>query len=48
MEKGWKDRSRLSRCCREAGFVHVALDCDGYRRGAMNESLSVHNHTRSV
>jgi uncharacterized protein len=40
--KAWKNRSAISRACRKAGFVFVALDTDGYRTGAMNEALNLH------
>jgi pyridinium-3,5-biscarboxylic acid mononucleotide sulfurtransferase len=32
---------RMSAAVRAAGFTYVALDCDGYRSGAMNEILPV-------
>lgn len=31
-------RERVIRCVKEAGFVHVAVDLQGYRTGALNES----------
>jgi len=30
-------RNEVSRLVREAGFVYVAIDTQGYRTGAMNE-----------
>ena len=35
----WEKRSVISRACRKAGFVFVAIDTEGYRTGAMNEAL---------
>jgi uncharacterized protein len=32
-------RDRLLAACRQAGFLHVALDLAGYRQGAMNAAL---------
>jgi uncharacterized protein len=37
--KGWRERKALSGACREAGFVFVSMDLDGYRTGAMNEVI---------
>lgn len=39
LDKGWRERGAISRACKEAGFVYVSLDLDGYRTGAMNEVL---------
>ncbi|MCK9459767.1 MAG: ATP-dependent sacrificial sulfur transferase LarE [Proteobacteria bacterium] len=33
-------RERIRRALREAGFLYVALDLDGYRSGAMDEALT--------
>jgi uncharacterized protein len=33
-------RERVCRALREAGFLYVALDLDGYRSGAMDEALT--------
>lgn len=41
LERAWHQRARLSALCKESGFSWVALDCDGYRMGAMNEVLGV-------
>ncbi len=32
-------RDRVVRCVREAGFTYVAVDLQGYRSGAMNETI---------
>ncbi len=39
---------RMSAAVRAAGFAYVALDCDGYRSGSMNEILPVEVLTRAV
>jgi uncharacterized protein len=39
---------RMSAAVRNAGFNYVALDCDGYRSGSMNEILPVEALTRAV
>ncbi|MDD5673401.1 MAG: ATP-dependent sacrificial sulfur transferase LarE [Chitinivibrionales bacterium] len=39
MEQGWKSREQILTACKSAGFTFVALDLQGYRTGAMNESL---------
>ena len=36
----------MSAAVRAAGFNYVALDCDGYRSGSMNEILPVEVLTR--
>lgn len=41
IDRGWKDRSVLESACKKAGFTFVAIDCKGYRTGAMNESLEI-------
>jgi len=41
-------RERLRRALREAGFLYVALDLDGYRSGAMDESLTEAERRRAV
>ncbi len=46
MDKGWSMRETISRCCREAGFHYAAIDCSGYRRGAMNETLASQSTTK--
>ena len=33
-------RSRIARVARDAGFLYVAVDLEGYRTGSMNETLS--------
>jgi uncharacterized protein len=40
MEKGWKNRSSLISECKKSGFIYISMDLEGYRTGAMNESLS--------
>jgi pyridinium-3,5-biscarboxylic acid mononucleotide sulfurtransferase len=37
--QGWQRRQEISRACKDAGFIFVALDLEGYRMGAMNEAL---------
>lgn len=39
---------RMSAAVRGAGFNYVAVDCDGYRSGSMNEILPVEVLTRSI
>jgi len=39
LDKAWKERARIGRACRKAGFVFVSMDTYGYRTGAMNEAL---------
>ena len=39
LEEAWKKRTAISKACKKAGFVFVAIDADGYRTGAMNEAL---------
>jgi pyridinium-3,5-biscarboxylic acid mononucleotide sulfurtransferase len=39
---------RMSAAVRAAGFNYVALDCDGYRSGSMNEILPVEVLTRAA
>jgi uncharacterized protein len=39
MEQGWKSRESILAACKGAGFTFVALDLQGYRTGAMNETL---------
>jgi pyridinium-3,5-biscarboxylic acid mononucleotide sulfurtransferase len=38
----------MSGAVKAAGFHYVALDCDGYRSGSMNEILPVEVLTRSA
>jgi uncharacterized protein len=38
---------RISTAVRKAGFQYVAIDCDGYRSGSMNEVLPVEVLLRS-
>lgn len=40
MDRAWAMRTELSALCKEAGFVFVSMDLDGYRTGAMNEALT--------
>jgi uncharacterized protein len=40
LESGWKKRTALQNACKSAGFIFVAIDTQGYRTGAMNESLN--------
>ena len=37
----WDKRAEISKACKEAGFVYAAMDLEGYRTGAMNETLAV-------
>ncbi len=39
MDKAWQTREKLQEICKEAGYVYVAIDTQGYRTGAMNEVL---------
>lgn len=39
LQRGWTMKDSVDRCCREAGFIFVAIDTRGYRTGAMNEAL---------
>ena len=39
---------KMSAAVRAAGFNYVALDCDGYRSGSMNEILPVEVLTRDA
>lgn len=39
LDNAWNKRAEISAVCKKAGFVFVAIDVDGYRTGAMNESL---------
>ncbi len=39
MPRAFDQREALARLCRQAGFVHCALDLIGYRCGSMNEAL---------
>jgi pyridinium-3,5-biscarboxylic acid mononucleotide sulfurtransferase len=38
----------MSAAVRAAGFNYVAVDCDGYRSGSMNEILPVEVLTRAA
>lgn len=40
LEKGWMLREELLRGCRNAGFLAVALDLEGFRSGSLNAALS--------
>lgn len=37
MDVVFRKRDKIVRVCKEAGFVYVSLDLEGYRSGAMNE-----------
>jgi uncharacterized protein len=39
MDAGWARRSTIQEACKKAGFTFVAIDTQGYRTGAMNETL---------
>lgn len=39
LDKAWQVRESLYGICRDAGYVYVAIDLEGYRTGAMNEVL---------
>jgi pyridinium-3,5-biscarboxylic acid mononucleotide sulfurtransferase len=41
IEGAWKKRDEISTICKQAGFVFVAIDVDGYRTGAMNEAIGI-------
>lgn len=40
MDRAWDERESVAQAIRSAGFTWVAQDLDGYRMGAMNETLS--------
>lgn len=40
IEKAWLQRANIQAACRQAGFIYVAIDTEGYRMGAMNEVFS--------
>jgi uncharacterized protein len=40
IEKGWREREAITAACKKAGFTYVSIDTQGYRMGAMNESLA--------
>ncbi len=40
IERAWERRSEIADALREAGYTFAAADLDGYRTGAMNETLS--------
>lgn len=40
MDRAWECRDVLTKICRNAGFVYVAIDLTGYRTGSMNEALT--------
>ena len=40
LDKAWADRGRITAICKNAGYIYVAIDTQGYRTGAMNEALS--------
>ena len=39
IEIGWQKRSLIQAACKNAGFIFVAIDTQGYRTGAMNEVI---------
>ena len=39
MNQAWTQREEVEKVCKAAGFVYVAIDTQGYRTGAMNETL---------
>lgn len=41
MELAWSIREKLASICKKAGFTFAAIDCSGYRTGAMNEALNI-------
>jgi uncharacterized protein len=43
LNSAWEKRVEISAACKKAGFVYVAVDLDGYRTGAMNETLKEPN-----
>ncbi len=40
LDRGWIERERIAKACKNAGFAFVALDTRGYRTGALNEPLA--------
>jgi uncharacterized protein len=40
-------REQVVRFLKEAGFIYVTLDLQGYRTGAMNENLGVREEKKS-
>ena len=39
IETGWAKRKLIQTVCKRAGFMYVAIDTEGYRKGAMDEAL---------
>jgi len=39
IETGWAKRKLIRTVCKRAGFIYVAIDTEGYRKGAMDEAL---------
>lgn len=39
IEAGWAKRELIRTACKRAGFIYVAIDTEGYRKGAMDEAL---------
>ena len=39
IETGWAKRKLIRTACKRAGFIYVAIDTEGYRKGAMDEAL---------
>jgi pyridinium-3,5-biscarboxylic acid mononucleotide sulfurtransferase len=39
IELGWTKRAMLQTACKNAGFTFVSIDTQGYRTGAMNETI---------
>lgn len=40
MQRAWEKRAEIAEALRQAGYTFAAADLDGYRSGAMNETLS--------
>ncbi len=40
-DRAWQMRETLQKVCKDAGYVFVAIDLQGYRTGAMNETLDL-------
>lgn len=40
MSKAWQCRKQIEKICESKGFLYTAIDTNGYRTGAMNETLS--------
>jgi len=41
IDYAWSIRQKCASICKEVGFTFAAIDCTGYRTGAMNEALNL-------